>query len=261
MDQSYHFLQNKTLEIINSCFNTTENNACLHSLLLMDMTRKSTLWMNFFLIFFGLFSNILVILVFSRPELRKQSISVHTMALAISDIFLLSIPVTLKWLNEHEPDFWFFRTNFWCKTHGYFDIVFCSWSAWNVVALSNERWMTICGPGRVGLKNARKRSVTIVILIPVLSFMVFIWFPFVVETNSNELDKISMNTFMEHRDCQPKNNFVLLFFGSIGICLTYLIPFLLILFYNCKIIKRLNFRIEKRKQFFSKLIFLQCLLF
>ncbi|RNA16642.1 alpha-2B adrenergic receptor-like [Brachionus plicatilis] len=256
MDQNYQILQNKTLEIINSCFNTTESSACLHSLLLMDMTRKATLWMNFFLIFFGLLSNILVIIVFSRLELRKQSISVHTIALAVSDIFLLSGPVTLKWLNEYEPDFWFFRTIFWCKTHGYFDIVFCSWSAWNVVALSNERWMTICGPGLVGLQHARKRSLTIVILIPILSLVVFIWFPFVIETNSTEPDKISLNTFMEHRDCQPKNNFVLLFFGSIGICLTYLIPFLMILFYNSKIIKKLNSRIEKRKQFFNDRVLL-----
>ncbi|CAF0710087.1 unnamed protein product [Brachionus calyciflorus] len=251
MDENYLILQNKTLEIINSCFNISENSDCLYSLLLLEMTRKSTLWANFVLILIGLFTNLLVIIVFTRPELRKQSISIHTIGLAISDIILLCFPVSLKWLNEYDPDLEFFKTNFWCKTHGYFDIVFCCWSAWNVVALSNERWMTICGPCRIGMKNPRKRSLTIVVIIPILSFIVFIWYPFVIETNQSDLDRISLNTFLEQKECQPKNNILLLFFGTIGICLTYLIPFLMILFYNSRIIKKLNSRIEKRKQYFG----------
>lgn len=252
MEENFFEMQNKTFEIINSCFNLSENTACLYSLLLIDMTRKTTLWMNLVLIVIGLLTNLLVIIVFTRPELRKQSISIHTIGLAVSDIFLLAFPVSLKWLNEYDPDYYLFKTNFWCRSHGYFDIVSCCWSAWNVVALSNERWMTICGRWRLGSKNHSKRSLTIVCIIPIVSFIVFIWYPFVIETNPHNNDKVTLNTFLEQDDCQPTNNFLLLFFGTISIFLTYLIPFLMILFYNSRIIKKLNSRIEKRKQYFGK---------
>jgi hypothetical protein len=90
--------------------------------IMVHWTRDASLTINCVLIVVGLLVNALVIVVFVRAELRKLSISIYTISLAISDMSLLGVPVFLKWLNELQPELGLFRTSFWCRTHGYFGL-------------------------------------------------------------------------------------------------------------------------------------------
>lgn len=242
-----------TLADMNVCANLTYTRTCYYSLVLIQMTQKTTLWLNLILIMVGLIVNSLVILVFSRTELRKLSISIHTIALALSDMFLLCMPVFLKWLSEIKPQLSLFKTSFWCKTHGYFDIAFCCWSAWNVVALSNERWIAICRPSTISIKSPKKRAYIISLIIPFAALLAFIWYPIIIQVNHlKTLDNTNLLKLNEESFCHPIDNRLLLMFGLMSIFITYVVPFVLITFYNSRIVKTLNERIAKRKEYFSE---------
>jgi hypothetical protein len=243
-------------------------NAYIYSMIFL--TRHASLIINSVLIVVGVLVNTLVILVFCRAELRKLTISIYTLSLAVSDMCLLSVPVFLKWLNEFSPELALFKTSFWCKTHGYLDIAFCCWSAWNIVALSSERWMVICRQSNVYMHRVHKRAVLIVVSIPLLSLLSFMWYPFMLEY----LDKkavsgaaIALDEFMtvnsyEYNEtltpikdeifCRPSNKHFYLASGIASITISYLIPFVLITFFNSRIVNTLNKRIAKRKEYFGK---------
>lgn len=239
------FYQNLTLPMFqyDPCANISINGpiSCYYSLIFVDMTIKTSLSLNLILILVGLISNILVVVVFCRNELRRLSVSVHTISLAISDISLLSIPVFLKWLNEERPELSLFQTDFWCRTHGYFDVSFCCWSAWNVVALSHERWIATCHPFVVYAKSTKSRSVVVSILIPIITLVAFSWYPFLMVKRPNEYGMELI--------CEPQNNELMLLFGAFTILITYVGPFGFITFFNCRIIRTLNEKIAKSNFF------------
>lgn len=242
------------LQAQNPCMNETGLLACYYSMIFIDMTLKTSLSLNLILILVGLVTNILVVIVFCRSELRRLSISVHTIALAVSDMSLLCFPVFLKWLNETRVDLGLFHTEFWCKTHGYFDVSFCCWSAWNVVALSHERWIATCHPFVVYAKSTKSRSVTVSILIPIVTMIAFVWYPFLID-RSVKYENITENDTVylyEELTCRPKDSNLMLVFGVFTILATYVVPFLFISFFNCRIIKTLNEKIAKRKEYFGK---------
>jgi hypothetical protein len=231
-----------------------------YSITLLELT-KLTVCVNLFLIIIGVLVNILVVLVFSRIELRKLSVSIHTISLAVSDMFLLLIPVMANLSYSYYQDMAIFKTVLWCKMHGYIDMVFCCWSAWNVVALSSERWMAICKPSRVYLQNTKTHAIFIVIIIPIFSLLAFLWYPFIFEMKQNDylnnktyqnttLIKLGSNNYFMM--CKPNGKLLLLFFGIISIIITYIVPFLLITYFNKKIIQTLRDRIRKRKEYFGK---------
>lgn len=115
--------------------------------------------------------------------------------------------------------------------------------------------MTICRPSKVNIQNPKKRALTMVCGMPIVSLLMFIWYPFVIQTNDASNSNLSLNSIFGHSLCQPKNNSLLLLFGSAGIILTYLIPFVMITFYNSRIVKTLSERIAKRKEYFGKFYF------
>ncbi len=237
--------------------------------LMIYLTRNASLMINCVLIVVGVLVNMLVILVFCRGELRKLTISIYTLSLAVSDMSLLSVPVFLKWLNELRPELALFKTSFWCKTHGYFDIAFCCWSGWNIVALSSERWMVICRPSKVYINSnsVHRPAVLTVVLIPFVSLLAFMWYPFMLELTDknaaahepfvlaaadpdyyNQTLPISKDEIF----CRPSDKHFYLASGIVSITISYLVPFLLIAFFNLRIVNTLNKRINKRKEYFGK---------
>lgn len=164
---------------------------------------------------------------------------------------LLCLPVFLKWLNETQPHLALFHTEFWCKTHGYFDVSFCCWSAWNVVALSHERFVATCHPFVVYAKSTKRRSFVLSILIPVVTMIAFVWYPFLIHLNPGKGANITTVSMSDELECKPKDNELLLAFGVFSIVATYVLPFFFITFFNCRIIRTLNHKITKRKEHFG----------
>ena len=231
---------------------------------MLNLIKTTSICINFALIILGLLSNFFVILVFLRCEMRKLTISIYTISLAVSDIFLITFPIFLNWLHEYNPDFVYFKTTFWCKTNGYLDITFVSWSAWNVVALSKERWMSVCQTSKINLHSEKFRfAIKIVISIPIISVVAFIWYPLIFDIlDEEDLEKISnikiLPNSYDESPCKPINSKLYMILGIIAISIAYVLPFFLIAAYNINVMKTLNARIKKKKVFgnyFTYLLF------
>ena len=66
----------------------------------------------------GLLGNILTICVFIITDLKRQSVSILTIALGIVDSLVLLIPVSLLWLESILKRELTDASSFWCRTHG-----------------------------------------------------------------------------------------------------------------------------------------------
>ncbi len=71
-----------------------------------------------FIICIGLLGNILTVCVFILTDLKRQSVSIITIALAIVDSFVLLIPVAIFWLEKVLKRELTDLSSFWCRTHG-----------------------------------------------------------------------------------------------------------------------------------------------
>lgn len=239
----------------------------IYPFILIGIARWASLIINLILICVGLVVNVLVIFIFCQSELRKLTISIHTIGLAVSDICLLCISVFLKWLSEYEHDFEIFRTEFWCRTHGYFDLTFCCWSAWNIVCLSYERYLCICKQSKIYAKSAKKRALIAVTLLPFICLIFFAWYPYMIRwenmsTHNNQSnDSHELITYYDmylneisfdfELFCQPYNKYFFLTSGLVSVTVTYIVPFVLIAFFNCNIVRTLNNRIKKKQDYFG----------
>jgi hypothetical protein len=89
-----------------------------HELLDDTFTRKIYLGLTPFIICIGLLGNILTVCVFILTDLKKQSVSIITIALSIADSFVLLIPVSILWLEKILRRELTDLSPFWCRTHG-----------------------------------------------------------------------------------------------------------------------------------------------
>jgi hypothetical protein len=90
-------------------------------------THKLYLYLTPFIICIGLLGNILTVCVFILTDLKKQSVSIITIALAIADSFVLLIPVSILWLETILRREFTDISPFWCRTHGWFSSLFKSY--------------------------------------------------------------------------------------------------------------------------------------
>ena len=71
-----------------------------------------------FIVSIGLLGNILTVCVFILTDLKRQSVSIITIALAIADSFVLLIPVSILWLETLLRRELTDASAFWCRSHG-----------------------------------------------------------------------------------------------------------------------------------------------
>jgi hypothetical protein len=89
-----------------------------YELLNDTVTHKLYLSLTPFIVCVGLLGNILTICVFILTDLKRQSVSILTSALAIVDSLVLLIPVSLLWLETTLKRELTDASPFWCRTHG-----------------------------------------------------------------------------------------------------------------------------------------------
>ncbi|CAF4692166.1 unnamed protein product [Rotaria sp. Silwood1] len=115
-----------------------------HELLYDTLGHKLYLALTPFIICIGLIGNILTVCVFILTDLKRQSVSIITIALAIADSFVLLIPVSILWLEKILKRELTDLSPFWCRTHGFFDLTFTSCSSWLMVCIAFERFCAVC---------------------------------------------------------------------------------------------------------------------
>ena len=84
------------------------------------LTQKLFVRLTPIIICVGVLGNILTICVFIITDLKRQSVSILTIALAIVDSLVLLIPVSLLWLETILKQELTNFSAFWCRTHGQF---------------------------------------------------------------------------------------------------------------------------------------------
>ena len=96
------------------------SNCTLKEFELLDGTLTQNLFIRLtpVIICVGLLGNILTICVFIMTDLKRQSVSILTISLAIVDSLVLLIPVTLLWLENLLKRELTDISPFWCRTHG-----------------------------------------------------------------------------------------------------------------------------------------------
>jgi hypothetical protein len=95
-----------------------------YELLHDTLTHKLYLSLIPFIICIGFLGNILTVCVFILTDLKRQSVSIITIALAIVDSFVLLIPVAILWLEKILKRELTDLSSFWCHTHGLFVLFF-----------------------------------------------------------------------------------------------------------------------------------------
>jgi hypothetical protein len=84
------------------------------------MTQQVFLRLTPIIIGVGLLGNILNICIFILTDLKRQPVSILTIALAFVDSVVLLVPVFLLWLEKLLRQEWTDLSAFWCRTHGTF---------------------------------------------------------------------------------------------------------------------------------------------
>ena len=213
------------------------SNSCTRSeweLLRHTWIHRIYLYLTPFIISVGLLGNILTVCVFILTDLKRQSVSIITIALAIVDSFVLLIPVTVLWLETILQQEFTDQSSFWCRTHGFFDLTFTCCSSWLIVCVAFERFCSVWLPHNNKSIFTHRNTFTIVLIIIFFSTLTSTWFLFVVRMN----DDINDEYFNQTR-CTVNNDGLYDSLGMLSVLMNYIFPFVFVFILNSTVIYRL----------------------
>ncbi|CAF0845785.1 unnamed protein product [Adineta ricciae] len=209
-------------------------------------THKVYLGLTPFIICIGLLGNILTVCVFILTDLKKQSVSIITIALAIVDSFVLLIPVSILWLEKLLRRDFTDLSPFWCRTHGFFDLAFTCCSSWLMVCIAFERFCAVWLPHNNKTIFTHSRTRRLVLTIVLLSTLLSTWFIYAVKmievprlTVSNGFLPEKNQTSIDYSKCTVYDDSLYDSMGMFSVIINYILPFGLVLLLNSTVIYRL----------------------
>ncbi|CAF0866622.1 unnamed protein product [Adineta steineri] len=236
---------------------------------LLDGTSTQKLFIHLtpIIISVGLLGNILTICVFIMTDLKRQSVSILTIALAIVDSLVLLIPVSLLWLETLLKRELTDASPFWCRTHGFFDLAFTCCSSWLMVCIAFERFCAVWLPHHNKILFTHRKIFFLVLGILFISTILSTWFIFVVKivtktrapnltytsTIKNSLKNTSENfigwqplqtssdnhTLIHYSKCGVYDDSLYDTMGMVSVVINYFLPFIFVLLLNSTVIYRL----------------------
>ena len=189
------------------------------------------------IILVGVVGNVMSFLVFSLTHLTRLSSSVYLAALSMADTgFLLALSVV--WLSRVGMSV--FTLNGWCQCTVYFTYVFSFLSVWNVVSFTAERYIIVYHPLRKDSFCTRKKAKCVVGLFVSLSMVMYtfaLWTSGVVRFDTQAV-------------CMPLPQYydVITIMTSIDTLISCVIPSLVIVILNVRIIMKLHHYQKKRAE-------------
>ncbi|CAF0865354.1 unnamed protein product [Adineta steineri] len=236
---------------------------------LLDGTSTQKLFIHLtpIIISVGLLGNILTICVFIMTDLKRQSVSILTIALAIVDSLVLLIPVSLLWLETLLKRELTDASPFWCRTHGFFDLAFTCCSSWLMVCIAFERFCAVWLPHHNKILFTHRKIFFLVLGILFISTILSTWFIFVVKiviktrapnltytsTIKNSFKNTSENfliwqplqtssdnhTLIHYSKCGVYDDSLYDTMGMVSVVINYFLPFIFVLLLNSTVIYRL----------------------
>ncbi|CAF1544664.1 unnamed protein product [Didymodactylos carnosus] len=235
------------------------NDSNLNGVNFADISHQISIYLTFFLTFFGIIGNILAILIFYSPKFRKQSSHLYLLTLAVSDLCFLIINLFEDTFRNHNDlynsniDFLDRSTTLICILVQYIRNISRLTSSWIVVLFTIERLIVVFYPLKRQLicrrKIARYELFGLVIIGLLLNINVPFHYGIIISTTNN-------TTITSICDLLPKYRPVYMRFAIGTMISVYLIPMCIIGFVNMLIISQLsrknflnsdNFKNEKNR--------------
>jgi hypothetical protein len=227
-----------------------------YELLNDTVTHKLYLSLTPFIVCVGLLGNILTICVFILTDLKRQSVSIITIALATADSFVLLIPVSILWLEKIVRKELTDLSQFWCRTHGlfiiliriptylylilgFFDLSFTCCSSWLIVCIAFERFCAVWLPHNNKTIFTHRKTFMLVLIIVILSTVFSIWFIFALKLTHIQTSSSNNHTINQYWKCSLYNDSLYDSMGMLSVIINYIIPFIFVLLLNSTVIYRL----------------------
>jgi uncharacterized membrane protein len=223
-------------------------------------TKKSVKYLTPVLVVIGLILNGLSLAVFTKPSMRKFTFSITNTCLAITDIFILTGPVLINWLDENFFAYYLTDNTLWCDLHGYVDLVLCATNSWTIIIISTERFYAVCRPWQMSTLFSHKNIKQMIACVILCAFIFFSFFPLSVNRqkivddqhhNTNLYNKSNSTVFQSEfgefipYTCQVKFKKIYEILGSLSVLIVYVIPLIILIILNTLII----YRLKKRPKF------------
>lgn len=142
-----------------------------------------------FITVFGLFGNILTIIILSKRRNIKSSTAVYLNALAISDILILIFGPFCDWLEDMLEVIISNYGQFACKLQTFLQYSSSSTSSWLLVAVTIERAISVTLPHRVRSSCTTRVALIVVIVTWIVVYMANLHFLFGMGHTHNKLCK------------------------------------------------------------------------
>jgi hypothetical protein len=234
-----------------------------YELLNDTFTHKVYLCLTPFIICIGFLGNILTVCVFILTDLKRQSVSIVTIALAIADSFVLIIPVAILWLERILRKELTDLSSFWCRTHGvnffklknsifllifflslgFFDLAFTCCSSWLMVCIAFERFCAVWLPHNNKKMFTHRKTFILVLTIVFSSTMFSTWFIFAVKINQISISSSeNLSLFSNNQTtikCTVYDDRLYDTMGMLSVIINYILPFIFVLLLNSTVIYRL----------------------
>ncbi|CAH1799643.1 unnamed protein product [Owenia fusiformis] len=148
-----------------------------------------------FILAFGTFGNLFVIIIMLQPKMRRKSSSMYLCVLAIADIIVLYTGLLRRWLVAFTQYDIRTASDVACKLFIYLLYVFSQFDSWILCALTIERLFAVTKPLKVKIICSRAKAATSLGILLFIFLVVnchFIWM-FGVESSDE--------TNFEHKEC------------------------------------------------------------
>jgi len=187
----------------------------------------------------GLFGNIVSLIVFLSTRMRKTSASVYLASLAIADTSVLLFYVVPDWVNRSltiiSPNtrYLFWELDGICHVRLYLGYVSRLVASWIIVSFTFERFVGVCYP----LQTLQRHPKRVLVLVCVVCSVLLLYVPFLSDSHTYYAGVIKCNYNLEYKN----TTFIL---ESIFMCLSFVLPVVIITLLNVFIIRTLYIRNE-----------------
>ena len=121
-----------------------------------------------------------------------------------------------------------------CNIHGYIDLVLCANLSWIILLISAERWFSAFKPLQKTLIFTKKRILSFLAVLFVLTLFLFVYFPFALHVD------VVNDSSSNLKECKIHYEKLYNAFGLASVVIVYIIPYLVLLFLNIMVIIKLR---------------------
>ncbi len=181
------------------------------------------------IILVGVIGNVMSLCVFSFTHLRRLSSSVYLSSLALADTGFL-VALFVIWLTRVNVKL--FQREGWCQSTLYFIRIFSFMSVWSVVSFTAERYIMVYHPLRKDTFCTKKKAKCVVVSLVIIAGLLYnfeIWTSGVIHFEN----KSTCTPLLEYYE-------ILTIMTSLDTFVTWVIPSLIIVVLNVRIIIRIH---------------------